>query len=362
MRIAFFNWRDIRNPDAGGAEVYNHELLKRLAAKGHKITVFTSSFPNAPEKETIDGIEHLRYAGKFMIYPKSYFCYKKHVQGRYDIIIEGINGVPFFTKFFAKEKVVPLVYQLTKDNWYSGIAFPLAFAGYHSEEGMLALYRKNPAIAISESGKEDLERLGFEKVEIIHASHDVEPPEKIKKEKEKTLIYLGRLTKSKRVDHAVRAFGRIRRDIKDAKFWVVGGGPEKEKLMKLAEELGLAESVIFFGKVSQEKKAELLSRAHIMLFPAVREGWGITVLEANACGTPAIGYNVHGLRDSIKNGINGYLVEDGDIESMAEQAGELLENEKELQGMGKSAKEYSKEFSWDKSSEQLSRFLGGIIT
>jgi len=361
LRIAFFNWRDIKNPDAGGAEVYNHELLKRLAAKGNRITIFTSLFPGASEKEIIDGVEHVRYAGKFMIYPKSYFCYKKHVEGKYDVIIEGINGVPFFTKFFAKEKVVPLVYQLTRDNWYSGIAFPAAFVGYHSEDNVLSLYKKNPAITISESGKKDLEKLGFENIEIIYASHDVEPPGKIEKEKEKTLIYLGRLAKSKRVDHAIMAFGKIGDKIKNAKLWIVGAGPEKEKLVGLVDELGLGKSVVFFGKVSQEKKAELLAKAHLMLFPGVREGWGITVLEANACGTPVVGYDVHGLRDSIKNMVNGYIVEEGDINLMAERAAELLGDENILEKISSDARAYSKKFNWDESAETLTRFLEKVI-
>ncbi len=361
MRIAFFNWRDIKNPLAGGAEVYNHELLKRLAERGHRITIFTSSFPGAAGKERIDGIEHVRYAGKFMIYPESHSCYKKHIEGKYDLIIEGINGVPFFTKLFAKEKVVPLIYQLTRENWYSGIAFPAAFVGYHAEDSMLSLYKKNPAIAISESGKKDLEKLGFENIEIIYASHNVVPPSKSEKEREKTVIYLGRLAKSKRVNHVLEAFAKIKGRIKNAKLWIVGGGPEEKNLKRLAEKLGIKENAEFFGRVSQEKKAELLSRAHLMLFPAVREGWGITVLEANACGTPVIGYDVHGLRDSIKNGVNGYVVEEGDINLMAECAVGLLGDENILEKMSSDARDYSKKFDWDESAETLTKFLEKVI-
>jgi len=361
LRIAFFNWRDIRNPKAGGAEVYNHELLKRLARRGHKVTLFTSSFEGSPGHEIIDGIEHVRYAGRLGIYPKSYFCYKKHVEGRYDVIIEGINGVPFFTQLFAREKVVPLVYQITRENWYSGLPFPLAFLGYHTEDLMLRMYRKRPAIAISESGKEDLERLGFGGIDVIYASHDVRPPEKIKKEKKRTIVYLGRLTRSKRVDHVLRAFRKIKECVKDAQLWIAGSGPEENKLKRLAERLGINESTEFFGRVSQGKKAELLSKAHLMLFPAVREGWGITVLEANACGTPVVGYKVPGLRDSISSGINGYLVEDGDMNGMAERAVELLGDEEALRAMSSNARKYSKRFNWEKSSEELSRFLESVM-
>jgi len=121
MRIACFNWRDIRNPRAGGAEVFVHQVLRRFAEQGHKVTLFTASYSDSPEHETIDGVEHMRYGGKFLIYPKSYFCYKKHIEGKYDVIIESINGPPFFTCLFAREKVVPFIHQLTRENWYSGL-------------------------------------------------------------------------------------------------------------------------------------------------------------------------------------------------------------------------------------------------
>ena len=357
MRIAFFNWRDIKNPNAGGAEVYCHQVMKRLAEQGNKVTLFTSSFPGSTEHEFIDGIEHIRYGTKFLIYPKSYSCYKKHIEGRYDVIVESVNGVPFFTTLFAKEKVVPFIHQLTRQNWYSGISFPIAFAGYHLEDRMLSIYKKNPAMVPSASTESDLKRFGFTNIRVIHGAGDVEAPEKIIKEKENTLIYLGRLTKSKRVDHIIRMLSMI----KNAKLWVVGSGPEENNLKNLSNSLGLSRRIEFFGKISQEKKAELFSKAHVMLFPAVREGWGITVLEANACGTPVIGYDVHGLRDSIKNGVNGYLVEDGNIDRMAECAVELFGDEKQLEKISKSSVEYSKRFSWDKSAEELSAFLENVI-
>jgi glycosyltransferase involved in cell wall biosynthesis len=360
MRIAFFNWRDIKNPMAGGAEVLNHQILKHLGNQGHKITMFTSSFPGCSEREVIDNIEHIRYGGKFLIYPKAYFCYQKYIEGNYDVIVESINGVPFFTQLFAKENVISLVHQLTRENWYSGIALPFAFIGYHAEDAMLGLYRKNPTIVPSKSTKTDLEKLGFKNVTIIHGAADIALPKEIIKEKNPTVIYLGRLTKSKRVDHVLRAFMIIKASLKDPQLWIVGSGPQEKKLIKLANELGITDSTKFFGKVSQEKKAELFSRSHIKLFPAVREGWGLVVLEANACGTPVIGYNVKGLCDSIQENVNGVLVNDGDIQSMAKCTIELLKNYEKLNQLSMSSLDYSKRFSWEKSAQKFIDFLGAV--
>ncbi|MBD3210144.1 glycosyltransferase, partial [Candidatus Micrarchaeota archaeon] len=354
MKIAFFNWRDIRNPAAGGAEVYVHQILKRLVEKGHSATLFSSSFPGSSQMEIIDGIEHIRYACKYLIYPKSLLCYKKHIRGKYDVIVESINGVPFFTRLFAKEPVVSLVHQLTRENWYSALPFPLAFLGYHLEDWMLSLYRNSPAVVPSASTRNDLEKLGFRQIHIVHGAAEVAPKPV---EKQNAVLYLGRLTKSKRVGHALRAFSIISENIPDYRLWIAGSGPEEKNLVKLAEELGVSDKTRFLGKVDEETKSELLSKAKLLLFPAVREGWGLVTLEANACSTPVIGYDVPGLHDSIKDGINGCLVPDGDLNGMARSALGLLSDKKRLKRLSASSLEYSKRFSWDKSAEEFESVL-----
>lgn len=272
MRIAFFNWRDIRHPQAGGAEVLTHQLLKGLIARGHEATLFTSSFKGAAPRETVDGIDHIRYGGRFSIYANAYSCYKRHIEGRYDIIIEGINGVPFFTPLFARERVVPMIHQLTRENWFSGLWFPLSLAGYHLEDLMLRPYHGLPTIALSKSTKDDLLALGFKDVSIVEPGIGTPSPGKWRKEPVPTLIFLGRLVKSKRADHALRAFRAINARIPGSRLWIVGSGSEEAHLRSLARELGIQASVIFHGKVDEERKSELLSKAHVMLFPATREG------------------------------------------------------------------------------------------
>lgn len=361
MRVAFFNWRDIRNPLAGGAEAYNHRMLRCLVEGGHEATIFSSTFSGCARRERIEGIEHVRYAGRFMMYPESFMCYRRHVRGKYDVVVEGINGLPFFTPLFSSEPVVPLVYQLTRKNWYSGLPFPLAFMGYHLEEPLLRAYAGLHAATISESTRLDLRRLGFRKVSVFRPAADISPPARTSKEKEPTLVYLGRLTKSKRVSHVLEAFSMLKRRFGGAKLWIVGSGPEEGSLKGLALRLGISADTTFFGHVPENRKAELLSRASLLLFPAVHEGWGMTVLEANACGTPAIGYDVPGLRDSIVSGSNGYLVKDGDVASMAGRAAGLLENGAELRSLSLKASAYSRMFSWDDSAKGFLSLLEGVV-
>lgn len=357
MRIAFFNWRDINNPSAGGAEVFNHKVLANLVSDGHRATLFTSRYPGAPMRENIDGIEHVRYGGRFMIYPKSPLCYRSNIRGKYDVIVESVNGVPFFTKLFSDIPTVPFVHQLTRENWYSGISAPIAFMGYHLEDSLLKLYRDCPAIVPSESTKKDLLSLGFRNVRVVHGAADISAP-KTGKEKSPTILYFGRLTRSKGVADAIRVFQGVQKRIPEAALWIAGRGPEEENLRKLAQELGL-KNVKFWGYVDEKEKARLLSRAHLMLLPASREGWGLVVLEANRCGTPVIGYRVPGLVDSIRPGLNGYLADDAN--SMESIALDLLESKGKLADLSATSEEFSMRFDWKKTSREFGSFLEEVL-
>ncbi len=352
MRIAFFNWRDIRHPHAGGAEVYVHRLMRALSALGHSPCLFCSRYPGASERSEIDGIPHVRFGGKYSIYPNSLPCYGRHIRGKFDLIAESINGVPFFTPFFARERTVAIIHQLTRENWYSGLPYPAAFAGYHLEDAMLSPYRNVTSFAPSESTRADLRALGFSDVRILHGAADAAPTARPKR-KPPTLIFLGRLAKSKRVDHAISALGRVRSSFPGARLLVCGSGPEEGRLRDFARAQGLSDSVEFLGRVGQGEKARLLAESHLMLFPAVREGWGLTVLEANACGTPVLGYDVPGLRDSIREGMNGSLVPGGDWEALGDAAVRLLSEPETLAALSESARRFSSGFSWRKAAGEF---------
>jgi glycosyltransferase involved in cell wall biosynthesis len=172
------------------------------------------------------------------------------------------------------------------------------------------------------------------------------------KETNPTVVFIGRLKKAKLPHHALQAFSIIKREIPDAKMWIIGDGYLRKKLESLK-----SKDVTFFGHVSNEKKYELLSRAHIILVPAVREGWGLIVTEANAMGTPAMGYDVHGLRDSIRHDETGITIKERSPEAMAQQAILLLRDSNRLFKYSTNALEFSKQFSWDKTASSFHKVL-----
>jgi glycosyltransferase involved in cell wall biosynthesis len=345
MHILWFNWRDIRNPAAGGAEVFTHEVMKGLANKGYEMTLFTSRFKGCLLNENIDGIDIIREGNKYSIYKdaKNYLKTYKH---HYDLIIDEINTRPFLTPKFVESKkpIIALIHQLAREFWFYETQFPLNYIGYYYlEKKWLSNYKNVMTLTVSNSTKVDLEELGFKKVSIVPPGLNVTPLSNvIEKEASPTVVFTGRLKKAKLPHHALQAFSIIKREIHDAKMWVIGDGYLREKL-----ESSTINDVTFYGHTSNEKKYELLSRAHIIIVPAVREGWGLVVTEANAMGTPAIGYDVHGLRDSIRDGETGIIIKERSPAAMAQEAILLLRDSERLSKYSASALEFARRFNWD---------------
>jgi len=309
------------NPEMGGAEVFTREVAKRLVKSGHEVTLFTSKFDGCKGEEVDDGVRIIR-AGK--IFNLSvYWKAKKYYMNRfskedYDVIIDGINTRPFLTPNFVnnREKIVALIYQLAREYWFYETPFPISYIGcYFLENKWLRNYMNLPTVTISESTKRDLLDIGFKKVFIVPVGLNFTPLSKIpEKEKYPVIAYAGRLKRAKRPDHAIKAFKIIKEKIPEAELWIIGEGPYRGDLERMA-----GDGVKFFGGLSNEERRKLLARAWILVNPSVREGFGLNVLEANALGTPCIAYDVAGLRDSIIDGKTGLLVkENGNVEKLAE--------------------------------------------
>ena len=360
MKILIFNWRDIKSPYAGGSEVFTHEISRRLVKWGNEVTLFTSEFPDCKKKEIVDGVEVIRSGNRYKVYLEARRYYKKWFKGKFDVVVDEINTIPFFTPLYVKEPIVVVIHQLCREIWFYETKFPVNVSGYVIEPLYLRLYKKIPAITVSESTMQDLLNYGFEDVRIVRDAINCKPLDSIpEKEKNPTLIFVGRLKNSKRVHHIIKAFSLVKKQKTNARLWIVGDGDRdyKQKLRKLVKENKLEDSVTFFGFVDERKKYELMKRAHAIVLTSVREGWGIIVIEANAMGTPAIAYDVHGLRDSVKHGYNGLLVKDGDVEALVNAIINLLEDDKLRDELSRNAIKWAEQFSWDESAKKFERML-----
>jgi glycosyltransferase involved in cell wall biosynthesis len=358
LHILWFNWRDIEHPDAGGAEVLTHQIARRLANRGYQITVFSSEFAGCQPKEMIDDVEYVRSGGRYLVYKNAREFYKNNCTS-FDLVIDEINMIPFFTPRYVKDKpVVALIHQLAREQWFYETPFPLAYIGRHVlEDWWLSLYRNIPTITVSDSTRKDLDALGFGMIRTIPEGLDFEPlPELAQKESVPTIIFTGRLKKAKLPHHAVKAFALIKKEVPDAKMWVVGEG----YMMKKLKEMNV-QDVTFCGKVSNQFKLKLMRSAHIALVPGLREGWGLVVTECNAMGTPVVAYNVHGLRDAVVDGKTGVLTSSNTPEAMAEEAIRLLNDRTMLERLSRDALKDSRRFSWDKTADKFERILKSEI-
>ena len=358
MRILWFNWRDLKNPDAGGAEVFTYEVMTRLAKMGYEITLFCPLFPNAPTNEKIDGIKVIRSGGVFTVYLKAKQFYKKN-KDRYDLVIDEINGKPFLSpKIVGAKPVLVLFHQLIHEIWFYETHFPLNWLCYHYlEKKWLSAYRNTPAVTVSASSQKDLEKQGFNKASIVKVGVSTKPLRNVEqKEFEPTIVFLGRLKKHKMPDHALRAFALIKKKLPHARMWVIGDGNMLEELKKMN-----IKDVVFYGHIKDEVKYVLLRKAHLLLVPSVREGWGLVVTEANAMGTPVIAYDSPGLRDSVVDQKTGILVKDKSPQNLADAALNLLKNPGLLKTLSDNALTYSRQFSWDYTAAEFDKIIRQLV-
>jgi glycosyltransferase involved in cell wall biosynthesis len=196
--------------------------------------------------------------------------------------------------------------------------------------------------------------MGLDQVSVIPDGRDDPPPlEGVDKEGEPTLLFVGRLAANKRPQHAVEAFSHVRSVIPDAQLWIVGQGPLERSLAA-----NLPDGAGMLGFLPREELFERMARAHCLVVPSVREGWGLVVIEANSVGTPAVAYDVPGLRDSVRDGFTGRLAPPGDPEALAREVLDLLSDPHGYREMCRHAVEWAGLFSWNETARQLLEVVG----
>jgi glycosyltransferase involved in cell wall biosynthesis len=233
------------------------------------------------------------------------------------------------------------------------------------ENYWLKKYRQIPTITVSNSTKEDLAKMGFENVTVVPEGIGFSPLQTFpEKELDPTVLFVGRLKKAKKPDDAIRAFKIIKDEMPKAKLWIVGTGYMMEELKSIVSRTFPDDSsdIVLMGKKSGPEKLELMSKAHVLLVPGVREGWGLVVTEANAMGTPAVAYDVPGLRDSVIDGTTGTLVPAGDPVAMAIETLDLLRDHIKRKTYSKNGLSIAKQFDWDETSKRISEIIRATIS
>ena len=364
LHILVFNWLDRRNPRAGGAEVHLHEVFGRLARAGHRVTLVTSGWRDAPAREMVDGIEVHRVGGRESYYLQVRGYYRRVLAERhYDVVVEDLNKAPLYTPTWVEPPVVLLVHHFFGTAAFLSASLPVAALTWTLERTVGLAYRRVDAIAVSESTAEELTALGMraERISVVHNGVDdrllATHPLGIR-DAEPTVLYLGRLERYKRVDLLIRAMGRLRDAGDRGRLIVAGDGRHAKALHRLVRQLDLGARVHFAGRVSEAAKRSLMERAWLHAITSTKEGWGISVIEAAACGTPTIASDTPGLRDAVAHGESGILVRHGDVTALADAIRGLIADPARLDQLAVGARARAEGFTWDAAATAV----GGVLT
>ncbi len=363
MNILALNWQDRSNPLAGGAEVHLEALLRRIVKRGHSVTLYCSGYDSALSEEIIQGVKIIRRGNRYNFNLVTPFILPKIVrEGNFDVMIEDINKIPFYTPMFLNIPTLVVVPHLFSTTVFKEINFALGLYIYLFEKPLVSVYRGFKFNVISESTAEDIKRRGIpdEDVSVIHCGIDndiynFDP--NVAKFEHPTVLYLGRIKKYKSIDHILIAFKRLLSTVSDARLKIIGDGDYLPELINLAETLKISDRVEFPGYVDRAAKVDMLRRSHVAVYPSLKEGWGLTNIEANACGTAVIAANSPGLRDSVSDNETGYLYEYGNIDELTARLEKILTDDNERARLEKGGLEWVKKFNWDDAADRFLKIL-----
>ena len=368
MRILVLNWQDRLNPQAGGAETHLHQIFGRLAERGHDVTLLVSGWSGADETASVDGMEVHRTGGRYTFNIAAPVYYRRRLKHReFDVMVEDLNKVPLLTPLWAAHPLTLLVHHLFGATAFQEASAPVAAITWLLERPLGRLYRDTPTMAVSRSTARDLGARGLPEdaiavipngVDLSHCSPGAPDAPRFPRP---TVLYLGRLKRYKRVDLPIRAVAALREEGLDVRMVVAGTGDHGAALRSLTTELGVDDAVEFAGYVSDEEKLRLFRRAWVHVLTSPKEGWGITNLEAAACGTPTVASDSPGLRDSVVDGETGFLVPHGSVPELARRIRALIEDETLRERMGARARRFAERFTWDRAAWETEAFLDRVV-
>ena len=337
------------------------EVFGRLAGRGFDVTLMASSFAGAASRDEVNGLEVLRLGRLPVYYPRvAWSCARETRRGGFDVVVECLNKVPFYSPVYSARPVLALCHHLFGEVAFEQVSWPIAATVWAAERLIPPLYRRHPFVAISESSRLDLIERGIppEQIRVIHCGID-RPAMDVdtSRPRRRRVAYMGRLEPYKNIDVMLRAMARLSLRFPDVEILLIGRGSARARLEALANDLGLGPRTRFTGFVSDTERDRLLSETRVCVCPSTKEGWGLTVIEANGVGTPVVATDAPGLRDSVRDGETGFLVPLGDVEAFADRIAQLLEEDDLAVRFSAAALAWSKRFDWDLAASEMAEVL-----
>ncbi len=365
MNIVWLSWKDRGHPLAGGAEKVSGEIMDRLAAGGHSVRLITAKYNgSAAHSSPSPNLEIFRAGNRYSVYTKARGLFKRLGRGWADVVIDEMNTIPFGAGHYTKNTANILVtYQLAREVWFYQMPFPLSYVGYTLEPLMLRWLSRGDYARIateSLSSKKDMEQYGFKGIKTFRVGIPTTPLTVLpKKESPSTILSLGAIRPMKRTLDAVKAFEVAYRNNPRLEMVIAGDASSgyAKKVINYINRSDCAKAITVLGRVTDEKRSELMKSAAVILVTSIKEGWGLIVTEANSQGTPAIVYNVDGLRDSVVADKTGLVVPNKDYYAMGEAINRLLSDQPTYTAYRENAWQMSKEYTFDNSYLDFLRII-----
>ena len=353
------NHRDVSHPKAGGAERTIYEVGKRLVLRGHEVDLLTGSWRAALRHETIDGIRIHRYGGRMMPHLIHPLFLKYHSDA--DVIVDDMaHAAPWFSPWFSDKPGVVFFRHLHARTLPGQTTLPLVKFLTWMERRYPLIYRQWPFITESLSSEQDITRLRIPKSRIIRIPPGVDTQlfRRGRKTDGPSVVYFGGMRPYKRPEHALTAFKLLLSSGISARLVMVGDGPSLQSLKSLSHSLGLDESVTFNGHVSRGKLARLVAESWVNVHCSLSEGWGYSVLEAAASGTPTAAYRVPGISETVVERETGLLVGDGDVAALSSAIRDIIVNNHDF---ANSCRKHAEQYSWDNTTRMWEWNLMNVV-
>lgn len=364
-RIHILSWRDLADVEAGGSEVHAAHVARLWAEAGLDVTMRSSYAQGQPVRVTRDGYRVIRKAGRYLVFPRTVLAELAGRMGPHDALVEYWNGMPFFSPVWERRPSIVVLHHVHAEMWKMvlGDESPaLARAGELLESRIAPLlYRRKRIVTLSDSSRDDIvEQMRLRRDRIDVVAPGVDPRFSPGGEKSPTplVVAVGRLVPVKRYDLLVAACAEARRRVPDLELVIVGDGYERPALDDVVRSLDAESWVTFAGFLRDNEVVDLYRRAWVAASASAREGWGMALTEAGACGTPSVATRIPGHVDAVRDGRSGVLT-DETAEALGGGIAEVLGDAALRARLTAGALERATELTWEHTATDMMRALAG---
>lgn len=358
QRIHVLAWRDLDDPDAGGSEVHADEFMQRWAEHGLDVLHRTSAAVGLPAVDRRNGYDVVRRGSRYSVFPRTAAAELTQRMGRYDALVEIWNGVPWFSPVWCRRPRITILHHIHGPMWDQLLPGPLAALGRQLEARFAPpFYRRGTTVTPSDATRDELIELGFRPERVFAFPNGVDPffsPGDSERSPTPSLLAVGRLAPVKRFELVIDATVAARRTVPDLTLTIVGEGPLRDDLQRRIDAAGASGWIQLVGRVERHDLVAHYRRAWLVVSGSLAEGWGLSLTEGAACGTPAVATDIRGHRSSVVDGVTGLLVEPS---RLATTIAELITDRPRREALAAAALARARTLTWDASALGVTRCL-----